>query len=290
MIINEWDNLIVTDNVLTNLPISLLSSIPAGVNRMGPEDLLLISRPCEPSAMTDTGYMSYKVSLDSLSVWMYDTLDIDSLSGEIRDIRLSVDLLSKFYDMLCQIRDACPSVVVDHGNNYENGKFNPYVISAIYTSAGTIISDLGGYRFADAMSNIFDWKKFSQISAENGQFDNIHVTGLEVNNNINAINGVFTNLSATSRLSAANLTSTNITTPNLTATNGVFTNLSATSRLSAANLTSTYITTPNLTATNANITNLTVGGQPYQHLSVMTQTAYNAATKKVNYFYFTYPG
>lgn len=161
MIINEWDNLIVTDNVLTNLPISLLSSIPAGVNGMGPEDLLLISRPCEPSAMTDTGYMSYKVSLDSLSAWMYDALDIDSLSGEIRDIRLSVDMLSEFYDMLCKIRDACPSAVVDHGNNYENGKFNPYVISAIYTSAGTIISDLGGYRFADAMSNIVSWKKFS---------------------------------------------------------------------------------------------------------------------------------
>ena len=109
------------------------------------------------------------------------------------------------------------------------------------------------------MSNIFGWKKFSQISAANGQFDNIHVTGLEVNNNINATNGVFANLSATSRLSAANLTSTNIT-------------------------------TSNLTATNASITNLTVGGQPYQHLSVMTQTAYNAATKKANYFYFTYPG
>lgn len=239
MIINEWDNLIITDNVLTNLPISLLSSIPAGSNGISPEDLLLISRPCEPSAMTDTGYMSYNVSLDSLRAWMYDALDIDGLSNEVHGIRLSVDLLSEFYDMLCQIRDACPSAVVDHGNNYEDGKFNPYVISAIYTSAGTIISDLGGYRFADAMTNIFNWKKFNRISAENGQFDNIHVTGLEVNNNINATNGVFTNLSATSRLSAANLTSTNIT-------------------------------TPNLTATNASITNFTVDGQPYQHLSVMT--------------------
>ena len=128
MIINEWDNLIVTDNVLTNLPISLLSSIPTGVNGMGPEDLLLISRPCEPPAMTDTGYMSYKVSLDSLSAWMYDALDIDGLSGEIHSIRLSVDLLSEFYDMLCRIRDADPSVVVDI---YDAGKFNPYVISAV---------------------------------------------------------------------------------------------------------------------------------------------------------------
>ena len=109
------------------------------------------------------------------------------------------------------------------------------------------------------MSNIFDWKKFSQISAANGQFDNVHATGIDVNNNINTKNGVFTNLSAASRLSALNLTSK-------------------------------YITRPNLTAMNANITNLTVGGQPYQHLSVMTQTAYNAATKKANYFYFTYPG
>ena len=165
--------------------------------------------------------------------------------------------------MLDAISVACPSAVVDHGNNYENGKFNPYVISAIYTSAGTIISDLGGYRFADAMSSIFDWKKFDRISAANGQFDNIRSSGLNTNN-ISVTNGIFTNLSAASRLSASNLTSTYITTSNLTATS--------------------------LTTKNANITNLSVGGQPYQHLSVMTQAAYNAATKKANYFYFTYPG
>ena len=165
--------------------------------------------------------------------------------------------------MLDAISVACPSAVVDHGNNYENGKFNPYVISAIYMYAGTIISDLGGYRFADAMSNIFNWKKFNRISAVNGQFDNIHAAGFNANN-ITATNGVFTNLSATSRLSASNLTSTYITTPNLTATN--------------------------LTTKNANITNLSVGGQPYQHLSVMTQAAYNTAAKEANYFYFTYPG
>lgn len=128
MIINERDNLIVTDNVLTNLPISLLSSIPMGADGMDAEDLLLISRPCEPSAMTDTGYISYKVSLDSLCAWMYDALDIDSLSGEICSIRLSVDLISEFYDMLCRIRGADPSVVVDI---YDAGKFNPYVISAV---------------------------------------------------------------------------------------------------------------------------------------------------------------
>ena len=258
MIINEWDNLIVTDNVLTNLPISRLSSIPTSVNRMDPEDLLLISRPCEPSKMTDTGYMSYKTSLDSLSTWMGSALGISSIELDIEQLSVNVEYLWQFKDMLDAISVACPSAVVDHGNNYENGKFNPYVISAIYMYAGTIISDLGGYRFADAMSNIFDWKKFNRISAANGQFDNIHTPELNANN--------------------------------ITATNGVFTNLSATSRLSASNLTSTNITTPNLTATNANITNLTVGGQPYQHLSVMTQTAYNTVTKKANYFYFTYPG
>ena len=159
---------------------------------------------------------------------------------------VKVEYLWQFKDMLDAISVACPSAVVDHGNNYENGKFNPYVISAIYMSAGTIISDLGGYRFADAMSNIFSWKKFSEISAINGYFDNTYAAGLNVNN-ITATNGIFTSLSATSRLSAANLTSTNITSTNITSTN----------------ITSTNITTPNLTATNANITNLTVDGQPY---------------------------
>lgn len=90
MIINEWDNLIVTDNVLTNLPISLLSSIPAGVNGMGPEDLLLISRPCEPSAMTDTGYMSYKMRLDDLSGWMYSALDILGIERDLGELCISV--------------------------------------------------------------------------------------------------------------------------------------------------------------------------------------------------------
>jgi hypothetical protein len=83
MIINERDNLIVTDNVLTNLPISRLSSIPTGANGMGSEDLLLISRPCEPSEMTDTGYMSYKVGLDSLSEWMRSALGISSIETDI---------------------------------------------------------------------------------------------------------------------------------------------------------------------------------------------------------------
>lgn len=76
MIINERDSLIVTDNFLTNLPISRLSSIPTDAYGIGSDDLFLISRPCEPSAMTDTGYMSYNTSLGMLSAWMYDTFGL----------------------------------------------------------------------------------------------------------------------------------------------------------------------------------------------------------------------
>lgn len=215
---------------------------------MGPDDLLLISRPCEPSEMTDTGYMSYRTSLDSLSAWMGSVLGISSIELDINQLSVKAGYLWQFKEMLDAISVANPSAIVDNGDNYKDGKFNPYVISAIYTSAGTIISGLSGYRFADAMSNIFSWKKFDGISASNGQFDNIHSTRLGVDD-ITVTNGVFTNLSAASKLSAANLSSTNIASTNITSTN---------------------ITASDLTATNADINSLTVGGRPYQHLSVMT--------------------
>jgi len=209
MIINERDNLIVTDNVLTNLPISRLSSTPLAADGVRQDDLFLVSRACEPPAMTETGYMSYKADFGSLSRWMRDAFGLPGLSNQVDDLLLSVSNLNEFYDMLCKIRDACPSAVVDIYDEYE--KFNPYVISAICTDAGTVISDLGGYRFADAMSNIFDWKKFSKISADAGYFGNIQTTGSINVNNLTAVNGVFQNLSATSRLSAANLMSTRLT-------------------------------------------------------------------------------
>lgn len=147
--------------------------------------------------------------------------------------------------MLDAISTACPSAVVDHGNNYENGKFNPYVISAIYTSAGTIISDLGGYRFADAMSDIFCWRKFNSISAAAGYFDSLSSNDIKTNTffantfnatNVTADNGKFTRLTA----NTADITTVDAT--NVTADNGRFIGL---------------------TANTANINNLTVDGRPY---------------------------
>jgi len=77
MIIKDWDDsLIVTDNVLTNLPISQLSTITITSDGIGRKDLLLISKPCDPSEMTDTGYMSYYATADDLEAWMADIMDI----------------------------------------------------------------------------------------------------------------------------------------------------------------------------------------------------------------------
>lgn len=90
MVITDWDNFIATDNFLTNLPISQLSSISMAARGTGPEDLLLISRPCEPSAMTDTGYMSYKMRLDDLSGWMYSALDIPGIERDLGELCISV--------------------------------------------------------------------------------------------------------------------------------------------------------------------------------------------------------
>lgn len=145
--------------------------------------------------------------------------------------------------MLEGISNACPSAVVDVYDDL--GRFNPFVISAIYTSAGTILSDLGGYRFSDAMSDIFDWRKFNSISAAGGYFGSLSSNDIKTNTflantfnatNVTADNGKFTRLTA----NAANITAVNAT--NVTADNGKFTRL---------------------TANAANINNLTVDGQTY---------------------------
>lgn len=203
MVITDWDNFIATDNFLTNLPISQLSSISMAVRGTGPEDLLLISRPCEPSAMTDTGYMSYKMRLDDLSGWMYLALDIPSIEQDLGELCISVGYLWRFKEMLEGISNACPSAVVEVYDGL--GRFNPFVISAIYTSAGTILSDLGGYRFSDAMSDIFGWRKFNSISAAAGYFDSLSSNDIKTNTffantfnatNVTADNGKFTRLTA----------------------------------------------------------------------------------------------
>lgn len=259
MIITNWDNFIATDNFVTNLPISQISSIPMADRGMGPDDLLLISRPCDPSAMTETGYMSYKAELGNLSAWMYRALDVSGITSDIRDLSLSVGYLWQFKEMLEGISNACPSAVVDIYDEYN--RFNPFVISAIWTEAG-VLTDLKGYRFSDAMSKVFDWKKFNSISAISGYFDSISAGAIKANT-----------------LTAATINATNVT-----ATNGKFVNLTATNGW----ITNAHIT--GLTAVNASISNLAVDGHPFQHLSVMAQSAYNVAAKQPHYFYFTYPG
>jgi len=253
MVITDWDNFIATDNFLTNLPISRLSSIPMAARGMGPEDLLLISRPCEPSAMTDTGYMSYKTKLADLSGWMYLALDISGIEQDLGELCSSVGYLWRFKEMLEGISNACPSAVVEVYDG--SGRFNPFVISAIYTSAGTILSDLGGYRFSDAMSDIFGWRKFNSISAAGGYFDLLSSNDIKTNTffantfnatNVTANNGRFTNLTANAAdISAANISAADISAVDaidVTANNGRFIGL---------------------TANVANINNLTVDGQPY---------------------------
>jgi hypothetical protein len=70
--------------------------------------------------------------------------------------------------------------------------------------------------------------------------------------------------------------------------NGIFKNLSATSRLSAANLTATTGNIPSLTSNTADIKNLTVNNEPYKFFKVMSESNYGSASKYPNTFYFTY--
>jgi hypothetical protein len=92
MIIKEWDNnLIVTDNFLTNLPISKL--LPINIDGLSSDDLMLISKKCSPSNMTETGFMSYYVTLNNLSIWMNDVLDIDTIKLDINQLSIDLDRL-----------------------------------------------------------------------------------------------------------------------------------------------------------------------------------------------------
>lgn len=258
MVITDWNNFIATDNFLTNLPISQLSSIPMAAHGMGPKDLLLISRPCEPSAMTDTGYMSYKTKLGDLSRWMYLALDISGIEQDLGELCSSVGYLWRFKEMLEGISNACPSAVVEVYDGL--GRFNPFVISAIYTSAGTILSDLGGYRFSDAMSDIFGWRKFNSISAAGGYFDSLSSNDIKTNTffantfnatNITADNGKFTRLTANAAdITTANINAVDIVTADITT-------------VDATNVTADNGRFIGLTANAANINNLTVDGRPY---------------------------
>lgn len=197
MIIREWDdNLVVTDNVLTNMPISKLSSITTAVNGMRHDNLLLISKPCDPPEMTDTGYMSYYATFDDMAGWMYGALSIGDITSDIEALCGDVALLNPYLEMLQNIKAHSP--VCAHVDIYDSaGRFDPAVISGISAIDGVLISTLGTYNFSDAMANIFNWKMFNKISASNGYFTNAKITSL---------------------------TSTTATVTNLTATNANITN------------------------------------------------------------------
>ena len=310
MIIKEHDNnLIITDNVLTNLPISQLSSINIDTTGLSSDDLMLVSKKCNPDEMTETGFMTYHTTLQSLSEYIHSALNIAGINLDIEQISSDLAQIYPYKDLLQEISSTTTSAYVNITDS--TGRYNPYVISAIYTEKGQLLSSLGGYKFADAMASIFDWKKFNgisanTISANNSEFNKSIVNELSIitkiygdivsnssnfenitiNNQLSAVKGKFTNLTAT------NLTATNnITTKDLTVTNDVAissdllaNNIKAVTKIEAP---TGNITT--LSSTTANITNLNVNGQPYKFLKVMSQSAYNSsATKDNNTIYFTY--
>jgi hypothetical protein len=145
---------------------------------------------------------------------------------------------------------------------------------------GCLLSSMDGYRFADAMSEIFNWKKFSGISANNITADSVHFNKLIVDEvksgdvtheNVSSDTGTFKQLSVTNNLSAnsgtiltlnsTNLTNTNtITTNNLTVNNNIKTkNLTVTNNVNVGNQLSAQtgvfntISTTNFAANEANI-------------------------------------
>lgn len=192
MVIKSWDDkLVVTDNVLTNLPISKLSSIPTAVG-MAPTDLFLISKLCDPSNMTDTGYMSYNTTLGGLSSFIYDAFDMLGVNDSINTLSIDMDRLLPYYGLLQEISASSTTAIID-ADVTPGGKYNPFIVSAIYSAKGQLLSSLSGYRLGDAIERIFGWKKFPQISATNGYFDNLN--GGTINPlNLNVTNANIDNL------------------------------------------------------------------------------------------------
>ena len=210
MIIKEWDAaLIVTDNVLTNLPISKLSSIPMDVDGLFPSDLILISRLCDLSNMTETGYMSYNATMAEVSAFTYDALGIDEITSNISQISVNLDSLLIYKGML-------ERMTVDQlakTDIYDGSYFDPLMISAIHAVSGVLLEELSGYRLSYAMENIFNWKTF-----QNGKFTRLTATYLT------AINANITNLTA-SKLTATDGDIANLSANKLTATDGDIANL-----------------------------------------------------------------
>ena len=174
MIIKDNDNcLIVTDNLLTNLPISRLSSIPTVdglTDGIGDEDKFLLSKKCEPGAenMTETGYMSYYVLFKDIGTGIQRLLGLRGLCAELDSMVKRANNLLQYSDMLSAISCSSPSVYCDiYGKDLE---FNPFVISAIIQHEG-VLSSVEGFRLLEAISSCVDHYSLNSISAKEGYFE-----------------------------------------------------------------------------------------------------------------------
>lgn len=193
MVIKDWDSeLVVTDNVLTNLPISRLSSIPtvAGVDG---DDLLLVSKKCGDPQMTETGYMSYRMRFSDVAEWAGQALGVDDIIYDVGQLSDGLGRLLPYAGMVANLSgetSASLGVYDDHS------VYNPYIVSAIYQTDGAI-SRLSGYRLSTAVDHLTQVHKFTSISAGTGAFDNI--VGAEISSG----RAIYADLSVTNALSAA---------------------------------------------------------------------------------------
>jgi hypothetical protein len=194
MVIKDWDSeLVVTDNVLTNLPISRLSSVPIDAGGVRPDDLMLISKRCDDPQMTETGYMSYQRRFSDIAAWAASALGVDDIVYAVGRLSDDVGGLLPYAGMVANLSgetSASLGVYDDHS------VYNPYIVSAIYQTDGAI-SRLSGYRLSTAVDNLMQVHKFTSVSAATGAFDNI--VGAEISSD----RAVYAGLSVTNALSAA---------------------------------------------------------------------------------------
>lgn len=313
MIIREWDEdyLVVTDNFITNLPVSRLSSIPFDAGGLGPDDLMLVSKPCSPEEMTETGYMSYYAKLDDLSAWIQDALDITGITSDMAEMGRDVSALTPYLPMFQELSANKQSAIVE---TELDGKFDPLLISAIYVERGTILSALAGYRLDYAIDRLLQWKKLGGVSADSGDFgvlsaggvsaSSLGVSGAASAGMIVADEAQFASAAVNGALAADEIEAEDITADGISAVRGVFEGLSAegisTASCFVSDLTAGSIQTDKLEfdglsaatlqAGSAEIGRLSVDGLPLMHLSVATDEEYaSAGSLRQDCFYFTYP-
>lgn len=197
MVIKDWDSeLVVTDNVLTNLPISRLSSIPIDAGGVQPDDLMLISKRCSDPQMTETGYMSYQRKFSDISVWAASVLGVGDIIYDVGQLSDELGKLLPYAGMVANLSGETSAFV---GVYDDRSVYNPYIVSAIYQTDGAI-SRLSGYRLSTALDNLMQVHKFTSVSARIGSFDNI--VGAEISSD----RVLYADLSVTRTLSAASAT------------------------------------------------------------------------------------